>query len=161
MPNLSNLGVGAHVPVKSLIRLTRPSHAHAGLYRASCNPGSLVSTVQLAAIEETLVKTLTGFQRSPAYLVMRLGVKVKSQMQNLPILLHVDRTVVVVVVLVVVIRLGTSVVERRPVHIGVTATRSRLLPRRRGILWCFLCGSVLWLRLYFGFGLGGCGCCLS
>lgn len=114
----------------------------------------------LPQLERRVVKMLIGFRRSRPYLVMRLGANLENQMQDLPILLHVDRTVVVVVVLVVVVRLGTSVVERRPVHVGVTTTRSRLLPRRRSILWFFLRWSVLWLRFDLGFGLGRCGCCL-
>jgi hypothetical protein len=71
---------------------------------------------------------LFGSHLSPSYLVMRLVVNVQIQMQDLPILLHVDRTVVVVVVLVVVVRLVTAVVERRPIHVGVTSCRSGLLP---------------------------------
>jgi hypothetical protein len=61
--------------------------------------------------------------------MIRLIVTVRNQMQDLPILLYVDRTVVVIVVLVaVVVRLVTAVVERRPIHAGVTAGRGGFLP---------------------------------
>jgi len=60
---------------------------------------------------------------------MRLIVTVRNQMQDLPILLYVDRTVVVIVVLVaVVVRLVTAIVERGPIHAGVTTGRGGLLP---------------------------------
>lgn len=82
----------------------------------------------LLELKRPPVMMLFGFRRSPSYLVMRLIVNVQMQMQDLPILLHVDRAVVIIVVLVVVVRLVTSVVERRPVHVGVTSTRGGLLP---------------------------------
>ena len=60
--------------------------------------------------------------------MMRLIVNVKPQMQDLPVLLHVDGTVVVIIVLGVVVRLVTSIVVRRPVRVRVDATGSGLLP---------------------------------
>ena len=71
---------------------------------------------------------LIGFPRSPFYLVMRLIVNMKLQMRDLPVLLHVDGTVVIIVVLTVVVRLVNSVVVRRPVHVRVITTGGRLLP---------------------------------
>jgi hypothetical protein len=71
---------------------------------------------------------LKGLRRSPAYLVMRLIVNVKAQMQDLPILLHVDGTVVVIIVLGVVVRLVTSIVVRRRVRIRVDTTGGGLVP---------------------------------
>lgn len=61
--------------------------------------------------------------------MMRLVVTVRNQMQDLPILLYVDRAVVVIVVLIAVaVRLVAAIVERRPIHAGVTASRGGLLP---------------------------------
>ena len=103
---------------------------------------------------------LLGSRRSTSYLMMRLIVIARIQMQNLPIFLYVDRTVVVIVVLIaVVVRLVAAVVERRPIHAGVTSGRGGLLPRWRGILGCIVCWSVLRFCLYFRFGLGRCRCC--
>lgn len=50
------------------------------------------------------------FDRSPLYLVMRLVMNTKHQVIDLPIFLHVDRAVVIIIVLGIVKRLDSSVV---------------------------------------------------
>lgn len=70
---------------------------------------------------------LVGFCKSLSYLVMRLIVNMKLQTRDLPVLFYVDGTVVIVVILAVVVRLVTSVVVRRPVHVRVVSAGDRLL----------------------------------
>lgn len=62
------------------------------------------------------------------YLMMRVTVYAKDQMQDLPVFLYIDGAVVVIILLAVVVRLVASVVVRRPAHVRVITTDSRLLP---------------------------------
>lgn len=121
-----------HVPDKPSIRLTRCSHVYAGLYRTSCNPFLLVSTDQPASWHEEAMSDDGRWLSKKLFLPYDApDCERPIQKQDLPIFLHVDRTVVVIVVLgAVVVRLTTAIVERRPIHAGITTGRGRgrLLP---------------------------------
>ena len=108
--------------------------------------------------KKSFLVILAGLRWSPTHLVMRPTLNTASQMQDLPVLFHIDGTVVVVVVLRIVVRLVTAVVECRSGHVCVNTTGSGLLPCRRSPLWRLLRYGALYFGRYFRFGLGRCCC---
>ncbi len=69
-----------------------------------------------------------GYCKYPLTRMMRLVCIDEDRMQNLPVFLHVDGPIVIIIILGVIVRLVSSIVVRRAIHVRVVTTGRRLLP---------------------------------
>lgn len=137
MPSFKQSQCGVrHAPGPEFTRDAKPNTACAtlaiplqGTTAVSYSPGPLVSKHALQMGLEEMIRRLhcrlVWVRSRPCDAP---GSKRKRQMQNLPVLLHIDGTIVVIVVVGVGVRLVTSIVVRRRVHVGIVTSCSRLLP---------------------------------